>query len=370
MQSWPGRRRHGQPGLLIRNRLQSTFIMSRASAGNPPIAGRMPVTSPGESHSDAVFPLRLAAIDIGSNAIRMLAAEFRDPVHQITLDSVRAPVRLGRDVFQIGQLSDRLMDRAIEALSGFRSQMDVLGVSRYRAVATSAVRESANGREFVARVLSETGIRIDVIRGSDEAALVWLAVRNRIDMGTHEWILIDVGGGSVEISLVTADDLIWSESHSIGTVRMLEEMSGLDDCAAENIRRILEDHSATLRTACELGDGRVEGVIATGGNAEALADLSGERSADGGHQVLSVEQLETMIERFAKLDLAARMSEFGLREDRADVILPAAIFYHSIATRVGAREILVPGVGVRDGVLLDLLGGPVEPVGRRKQLER
>jgi exopolyphosphatase / guanosine-5'-triphosphate,3'-diphosphate pyrophosphatase len=344
-------------------------IVSSASAGNRQIAGRLPANGSGTSIPGAVFPLRLAAIDIGSNAIRLLAAEFRDPVRHTRLDSARAPVRLGHDAFRIGQLSELAMDRAIEALSGFRRQMDVLGVSRYRAVATSAVRESSNGQQFVERVLAETGIRIEPISGADEAALVWLAIRHRIDMGSREWILIDVGGGSVEISLATAEEVAWSESHSIGTVRLLEEMSGLDDCAPESIRRLLEDQSAMLRTASELGDGRVEGVIATGGNAEALADLAGERSADGGHQVLSVEQLETMIERFAKLDVAARMSEFGLREDRADVILPAAIFYHSVAARVGASKILVPGVGVRDGVLLDLLEDLVEPVRHLKRLE-
>jgi exopolyphosphatase / guanosine-5'-triphosphate,3'-diphosphate pyrophosphatase len=339
--------------------------VSSDSAGGRPIADALPGTKTGESASGAAFPLRLAAIDIGSNAIRLLAAEFRDPVRHTRLDSARAAVRLGHDVFRIGKLSQLSMDRAIAALADFRSRLDGLDVSRYRAVATSAVRESSNGEEFAARALVEAGISMDQISGSDEAALVWLAVRHRIEMGSREWILIDVGGGSIEVSLATADKVISSESHPVGTVRLLEEMSGLDD-DPESIRQFLERRSMTLRTASEIGEGRAEGVIATGGNAETLANLVGERSAGGGHQVLRLDRLESMIERLAKLDVNARMKRFGLRQDRADVILPAAILYHSLAKRLGSREIVVPAVGVSDGVLLDLLQVSLEGSATRR----
>ena len=145
------------------------------------------------------FPLRIGAIDVGSNAIRLLAVEFTDPENWLELDSQRLPIRLGHSAFLTGRLDDRLMAAAIDAMATFRTKFDTLGISRYRAVATSAVRESENGGELVRRIRDESGIRLETITGSEEIRLVWLAARRRVKLDDRRWLLADLGGGSLEL---------------------------------------------------------------------------------------------------------------------------------------------------------------------------
>src|SRR5687768_9162979 len=175
---------------------------------------------------DPSAPLRLASVDVGSNAIRLLVADFespRDPHSYRVISQERIPVRLGHDVFRHGAIASEMADRAVRALASFNRQMEALNVTRYRAVATSAVRESRNGEAFVARVQRATGLELEVITGSEEARLVQMAVRSRIPYEGHRWAVVDVGGGSVEVLLVSEAGILWSESHSMGTVRLLEE---------------------------------------------------------------------------------------------------------------------------------------------------
>ncbi|HEX8905841.1 MAG TPA: hypothetical protein VF771_13405, partial [Longimicrobiaceae bacterium] len=167
----------------------------------------------------AKFPLRVAAVDVGSNAIRFLAAEFTALGTYEVLEEERVPVRLGHDVFLTGRLTPEAMDAAVQAIAGFRARMEALGIENYRAVATSATRESRNGTDLVARIRREAGIELEVITGQEEARLVYLAVANRVGFGDDKWITVDVGGGSVEVSLVDASGILWSESHVMGSVR-------------------------------------------------------------------------------------------------------------------------------------------------------
>src|SRR5688500_4113838 len=140
------------------------------------------------------FPLRVGGIDVGSNAIRFLAAEFTARTEYRVLTESREPVRLGHEVFLSGQLARGAMEAAVEAIGGFRVQMEALGIGHYRAVATSATRESRNGDEFVARVRRETGIELEVITGSEEARLVYEAVKSQVPFGRKKWLLVDLGG--------------------------------------------------------------------------------------------------------------------------------------------------------------------------------
>jgi exopolyphosphatase/guanosine-5'-triphosphate,3'-diphosphate pyrophosphatase len=178
------------------------------------------------------FPLRLAAVDVGSNAIRFLAAEFRALGEYEVLEEERVGVRLGHDVFLTGRLTGDAVDAAVQAIGRFRGRMEALGVTHYRAVATSATREARNGADLVARVRKEAGIELEVITGQEEARLVYLTIANRIPLGDDRWITVDVGGGSVEVSLVDATGILWSESHVMGSVRLLEELSGSGGCCA------------------------------------------------------------------------------------------------------------------------------------------
>lgn len=185
------------------------------------------------------FPLRIASIDIGSNAIRFLAVEFTSRDRADELEYIRVPVRLGQDAFRDRHIRPDAMEGAVEAVARFRKEMDALQVNGYRAVATSAVRDSYNGSDLVERAWTESGIRIETITGNEEAYLVWRAVRDRVELAGREWVLVDLGGGSVEVSLIDVEEVKWSESHPLGTVRLLEEMGDLTGERPELVRRRL-----------------------------------------------------------------------------------------------------------------------------------
>jgi exopolyphosphatase/guanosine-5'-triphosphate,3'-diphosphate pyrophosphatase len=292
---------------------------------------------------------------MGSNAIRFVAAEFLSQLEYETLAAERRPVRLGHGVFLSGRLDRAAMDAAVEALGDFRVAMNEFGIRHYRAVATSAVRESRNGSEFVERILDETGIEIDVISGSEEARLVHLAVASRVPLGTRRWLLADLGGGSVELSLVDQSGTFWSESHTMGSVRLLEELTeaGTDP---GRFRRVLEEYISVLRVPAAPRADSVAGYIATGGNIETLAKLGGASMEDGVSR-LPLENLRAVIERLARMSFRERVEELGLREDRADVVLPAALVYERLAGLCSADEIIVPHVGIKEGVLFDIVSG-------------
>jgi exopolyphosphatase/guanosine-5'-triphosphate,3'-diphosphate pyrophosphatase len=299
------------------------------------------------------FPLRVACVDMGSNAIRFLAAEFSDEVSYEVLAAERRPVRLGHSVFLSGVLDQQAMDAAVAALADFRTQMDEFEIVHYRAVATSAVRESKNGGEFVKRIKREAGIELEVISGSEEARLVHTAVVTCIPLGSRKWLLVDLGGGSVEVSLVDQHGAYWSESHTMGSVRLLEELteSGADP---GRFRRLLAEYISVLKVPAMADGQQVAGYIATGGNIEALAKLAGFPD-EAGVSKLPVDTLRSVIEQLARLSYRQRVDDLALREDRADVILPAAMVYERLAELVGAGEILVPRVGIKEGVLFDLV---------------
>lgn len=297
--------------------------------------------------------LRVGAIDVGSNAIRFLAAEFSGPGRFEALESFRAPVRLGHDAFRTGRLGEEATAAGIEVLASFRRRMDALAVARYRAVATSAVRESANGEEFVARAREEAGIRLEPISGDEEARLVWLAVRSRVDLGGREWVLADLGGGSLEVSRGDAERLHHTESRPLGAVRLLEDAEREGDASPDGIGRLLDASPALRGIEATLAARGPAGMIATGGNIDALADVAGAEADARGVRVLPLADLRRALGALAPLSPRERVARFGLREDRADVIVPAALVYERVARAAGADGIVVPGVGVREGLLLE-----------------
>src|SRR4051812_7101273 len=189
------------------------------------------------------FPLRVAAVDVGSNAIRFLAAEFRAVGEYEVLEEERVPVRLAHDVFLSGKLTAEAMSAATAAITGFQQRMQALGVPYYRAVATSATRESRNGADLVQRVKRKARLDLEVINGREEARLVYLAVANRVALGEDKWVTVDVGGGSVEVSLVDGAGILWSESHVMGSVRLLEELSSAGD-EPGRFQRLLREYTA------------------------------------------------------------------------------------------------------------------------------
>ncbi|MEQ9569859.1 MAG: hypothetical protein RLN75_06685, partial [Longimicrobiales bacterium] len=283
---------------------------------------------------DSRFPFRVAAIDVGSNAIRFVVGEFVAPGRWVELEVQRVPVRLGHDVFLTGYLDERAMVGAVEAMAAFRRSIDTLGVLRYRAVATSAVRESRNGGEFADRVRRETGIQLETITGSEEARLVWVAVRNRIDFGDRPWVTVDLGGGSLEVSLVSNEGIHWAESHTMGTVRLLEDLGGPDGDPAE-FRGLVMEYVSTLRFHDQIDRDEIGGLLATGGNIEALALLAGAEADANGVSRLPVKALRKLVKQLGRKNVAERIATWGLRDDRADVIFPAGLLYERVAVLAG-----------------------------------
>jgi exopolyphosphatase / guanosine-5'-triphosphate,3'-diphosphate pyrophosphatase len=302
--------------------------------------------------ADTGFPLRTAAIDVGSNAMRFLAAEFLHPQHFTILEQTRTPVRLGHDVFLTGRLADEAMDAGVEALAGYRKRLDALEIEHHRAVATSAVRDSQNGAAFRERIRAEAGIELELITGAEEARLVHRAVRSRVQLGRRRWVLADLGGGSVEVSLADGETIFWSVSHDMGSVRLLEELAVAGDDPGR-FRRRLEEYTATLKIPSR-GRKKPAGFIATGGNIEALARLAEAPVDEHGVARLPLEALRGSVEALASLSYKQRVDDLGLREDRADVILPAAMVYERLAVLAGFDEIIVANVGLKDGVVIDL----------------
>jgi exopolyphosphatase/guanosine-5'-triphosphate,3'-diphosphate pyrophosphatase len=301
----------------------------------------------------ALFPMHIACIDVGSNAIRFAVAEFSDVNTFIISHFERLQVRLGRSVFFTGRMESAVMDAAIAGLKQFHQIMKSLNIRHYHAVATSAVRESTNGAVFIRRVRREAGINLQTITGTEEARYGYLAVRHRLALGNRQWILVDVGGGSVEVSLIDDSGILWSESHTMGAVRLVEALTGAEE-DTERFHRLLTEYTSTLRIPHAEHNRTISGLIATGGNIETLIRLANPASQTD--QVIRIEtsRIQTVVENIALLSYRQRIEKLGLKEDRADVILPAAMVYLRLAEMVGVKEIVVPGIGMKEGLLLDL----------------
>ena len=295
---------------------------------------------------------RFGSIDVGSNAIRLRIVESSssawggEVVREVT--SARAPVRLGRDVFRSGRLSSATLDDATQVLAGFRSMFEREGVTSYRAVATSATREASNGLDLVMRAEREAGIELETIDGHEEARLVNVAVARAIRL-TGRTALADIGGGSTEITVLDGVKRVRSTSLPLGTVRLLEAWHPEGGTVGRRKLGILTEvvDRALAHLTPDLA--RVSRVVATGGTVTALAKLCGR----DGHSV-GVAKLVSVLERLRKLTEDERAAEFGVRADRADTIVPAAVIIMRVALAAGAKTIEAPGVGIRDGILAEL----------------
>ncbi len=311
---------------------------------------------------------RLAAIDIGSNAIRLRIVDVDPPAQGPTgprfyafreVFADRASVRLGHDVFTRGELEPGVIAAACEALRRFRAGMDDAKVDRYRAVATSAAREAANGELLVERAEREAGIHVEVIEGIEEARLVQLAVVERLALGERTALLIDIGGGSTELTLLRGRTAIFSRSLPIGTVRLIEAFLEGSGPVDSSHRHLLEEYVArssahALREIAEIAGGKIDLLIGTGGNIESLADICPMPSAFPEGRAIEVSTMAHLVGELAGAGVDERVTRWSLRPDRADTILPAATVLRHVAAHFGLDAISAPGVGLKEGVLVDL----------------
>ena len=304
---------------------------------------------------------RIAAIDMGSNAIRFYVVETTggDSSYRV-LENIREPIRLGGDVFLKGTIREENIRRAEAAFRRFRQLLKAHGVQTVRAVATCATREASNADLLLSRLERASGIRVEVIDGDEEARLIALAVGKRIPLDRKSALLVDLGGGSVEITFVENGRITLADSHNFGAVRLLDMLSSAEEDLRSAGQLLNEYMDLVGRKLSRRGSGKKAALfIATGGNIEAIAsipEVQAEPHPDYPETVrIKAGNLRRLMEELSGMSLKSRMERFGLREDRADVILPACFVYHRIAELNGSEEILVPRVSLKDGVVQEIL---------------
>jgi exopolyphosphatase/guanosine-5'-triphosphate,3'-diphosphate pyrophosphatase len=271
------------------------------------------------------------------------------------IDTARQPVRLGRDVFSHGRLSPEIIERSVEAFQEFSRTIRHYEVDQTAAVATSAVREAANGRELTDRVRDETDIEIDVISGIQEARLVHLAVSQKLDMERGEALLVDIGGGSVEVVLTSDGLLIDSKSYDVGTVRMLQVLSDKRR-GKERFAQVVEEVCGDVRDWVTgiVGHNLIGRMVGTGGNVEAIGDLTGRRAGKKAMSYANIKDIDRTRSTLEDLNVRRRRRELRLKPDRADVIYPAAVVLQAIMSVVWTSTLIIPRVGLREGLLADI----------------
>ena len=287
---------------------------------------------------------KFAAIDIGSNAIRMLVANVfidKDQPTQFHKNSiVRVPIRLGEDSFTVGEISSKNLKRLTRAFKAFKQIMKVHGVSRYRAYATSALREASNTPWVLDKIKEKTGISVEVIDGRKEAKIIStnMGLQN-INIRNKTFLFIDVGGGSTEFSIIRNGELLASKSFKLGTVRLLNDL--VPDWVWKEIKKWVVGNTKEYK--------KIE-VLGTGGNINKLVKLTSTKEG----KPLSLVALSSIYHQLQSLTYEERILQFKLNPDRADVILPATRIYLRAMGWCGATRIYIPKAGLADGMIQEM----------------
>lgn len=283
---------------------------------------------------------KFAAIDIGSNAVRMLVnnvIEFPDRETQFQKSAlIRVPVRLGQDVFTEGKISDANISRMVDTMIAFRHLMKVHQVEKYMGCATSAMREAANGQAVTEKIKEASGIDIEIIDGKKEAAIIASTDLHELIDTDKNYLYVDVGGGSTEFTIFSKGAIVASRSFRIGTVRLLNEM--IPDDYWNNVEGWVREHTAGYKNMI---------IIGSGGNINKLFKMSGRQPGTP----LSYIYLNAQYHFLQELTYDQRIAELGLNPDRADVIIPATRIYLNSCKWSGARKIIVPKIGLSDGIV-------------------
>ena len=290
----------------------------------------------------------IAAIDIGSNAIRLAIAHLEVPPYYITYRSRKA-VRLGSSVFSEGLISEPIFEDLKSALLQFKNQMENHNVEKLRAIATSAMREAGNNKDVIARLHQQTGIEVEIISGGEEARLVGLAISQKIDTAHGNYLLIDIGGGSIELIAKSEGKTIKKQSFTIGMVRVLElhkkQKLPLEQWLPAFVKNELVDFFEDLPP--------LTNAVGTGGSMDRFLKLKNfvSQSSD---EYLTKKEMKKLYESLTSVGYEERIVKFCLKPDRADVIIPAAIVTNEIMKLADADKLHLPQVGLKDGVLQEL----------------
>lgn len=315
---------------------------------------RSTVTIQGKSHPiPRVY--RIAAIDLGSNAVRMAVAEAYSPYFFVPLKGTRKPLRLGENVFSDGKITYRKMRQAAKYFRRFRDTLDKYKVDYHFAVGTSALRDAKNRDELIELIKNDCNITLNVIDGSVEADLIYKAITNTVDFEDKSTLLLDIGGGSIELTYVEHGKRKASTSLQIGTVRTLELMKrqGVREWEVDQFMETYREEVRKFITKKTPGRG-IEMMVGTGGNIERFAKLRSYFKQTREDNFLDRASLEHIRMVLGALTTDERMHHFRLKPDRADVIIPAGAILSMVMEEAGCNNMHVPRVGLRDGVLYQM----------------
>jgi exopolyphosphatase / guanosine-5'-triphosphate,3'-diphosphate pyrophosphatase len=284
--------------------------------------------------------VRLAAIDIGSNAARLLITDVisgpQEVPEFIKVVLLRVPLRLGFDVFDKGEISPGKVEKIIKTIKSYKLLLDVYEVKHLRACATSAMRDASNGAEIIKKVKAETGIQIQIISGQEEASFIYENHIAENMTAAESYLYIDVGGGSTELTFFSDNKLIFKESFNIGTIRLLKNQ--VTEAAWDEMKEYVRSKTKGYHHVTAIG---------SGGNINKVFSISKRKEG----KPLSLELLRDYYKEFSNLTLSQRISLYKLREDRADVIVPALLIYINVMRWADTEEIFVPKIGLADGLI-------------------
>jgi exopolyphosphatase/guanosine-5'-triphosphate,3'-diphosphate pyrophosphatase len=287
--------------------------------------------------------LRYAAIDVGSNAVRLLIANIIENNGSVSFKKntlVRVPVRLGDDAFLNKHISDKKADDLVKSMQAFKNLMEVFKVTDYMACATSAMREADNGAQVAERIKAEAGIDLQIVHGQNEAEIIYAShAEINIDKDKN-YLYIDVGGGSTELSLFSRGELQASQSFNLGTIRILDNQDKEETW--NEMKDFIREHTRHHKNIFGIG---------TGGNINKLYKLSNEK--DGAP--LTYVKLKSLYNYLDSFSMKERINVLGLNQDRADVIIPACEIYLTVLKSANIKSMYVPTVGMVDGIIQTLI---------------
>jgi exopolyphosphatase / guanosine-5'-triphosphate,3'-diphosphate pyrophosphatase len=305
--------------------------------------------------------MRVAAIDVGSNSIHMVVAQVESDGRFHVLDRAKDMVRLGHRSLQNGRLTTEAIDAGVRTLASFRTLAERQGVTRFQAVATSAVRETRNGGDFIRKVKEEVGLRIKVIPGREEARLIYLGVRHAIDLRGEPSVILDAGGGSVELVLTEDDRALSLESVKLGVARLSEAFLNSDPPDSHE----LEQLEAHIREELDAVLGRfsqreVRRVVGTSGTMLNLISIIGHQRGEPpngnlNHYAVTAEEIARLRRQLCKSERDERRRIPGLDEKRIDFIVVGAVLADHVLRRLGAKQLIACTWSLREGVLLDFI---------------
>ena len=287
--------------------------------------------------------MRYAAIDIGSNAVRLLIADIIENNGAVSFKKntlIRVPLRLGDDAFLDRYLSEKKTNDLMKTMHAFRNLMDVYKVVDYMACATSSLREAKNGEAIAKRVKNDANIDLEVVSGQQEGKIIYASHAEQNIDKSKNYLYIDVGGGSTELSLFLAGELWASKSFNIGTIRMLDNQDTEESW--EDMKEFIRENTRQFKVISGIG---------TGGNINKLYKLSEEKDK----APLSFGKLKSLYNYLNSFSLKDRINVLGLNQDRADVIIPACEIYMTVMKCANIKNIYVPTVGLVDGIIQTLI---------------